>query len=76
MIEATAIGQVIQDDVSLFGMRRVHVLCCSEKEAEWVLDGWMEVALSEGGNGLWTLKYEEKAIGVWHVRVGWKPRKG
>jgi hypothetical protein len=67
------VGQVIQDDVSRKGMRRVHLLCGSQEEAVRALDYWLDRALGEGGNKLWLCRWEEREIGMWHVSVGWKP---
>lgn len=60
---------LVRDDVSRFGLRRVHALQMGAPVDEAALLGRMgvdEAALMA------RLRYEEVGVGVWHVRLYWR----
>lgn len=63
---------VVQDDVSRFGLRRLHVIRMGGKVEK---DDWLVQIEGDGGEVKAVLEYEEEELGLWHLRIFWKVRE-
>ena len=67
---------VIKDDVSVKGLHRLHVMrpgpLRDEDVARWAA-GWIERRVGQCGGVLeGSFVYEEREVGMWHVRLYWR----
>jgi hypothetical protein len=67
---------IVEQGVSRFGLHRLHVMRMSAdpgRSGEVDLERWVqEKVLAVGGEVELFYKYEEKELGVWHLRLYWK----
>lgn len=65
--------QVVLNDITRYGLRRVHVM--GEREIEDV-DGWIERFVSEEARELVTIwRSQERELGIWHLWLCWNARE-
>ena len=63
-------GTVVKDDLSEMGLRCLHVVRAGQAP---VCDEWfVEKGISEE-ELLARLEYEENGVGMWHLRLYWRP---
>src|SRR5512139_639878 len=63
-------GMVVDEGVSRFGLHRLHVVRAgSPVEAETYLERL------EGSEAATRFEYLEEEIGMWHLRLWWRPAK-
>jgi len=67
---------IVEQGVSRFGLHRLHVMRMSAdpgRSGEVDLERWVqEKVLAVGGEVELFYKYEEKDLGVWHLRLYWR----